>query len=170
MQSDGKDIGWYQIVYNGGTGFVSASFVSDTAPAAKKEEAKDRKSIQFTGNAKTIYDPKGNAITVYEAADHNWYDNTGKTYTATTDYEFTSGDTTYSINKPQINTGITPTGDSCTVYWANGNSTILTPYSDGYYYTSDWVRFIYDGGIYYGFDGSILSESGDAGAEAPSVE
>ena len=35
VTKDGADIGWYQVQYNGATGYVSAGFLSETQPAAK---------------------------------------------------------------------------------------------------------------------------------------
>ena len=167
VQSDGKDIGWYQISHNGNTGYVSASFVSDKAPeAGEKKDSTEKKDVQFTANAKTIYDSKGNAITVYLATDGKWYDKPGTAYVATTDYEFTANGQTFYVNKPQVNNTITPTGDSFEVYWLNGNATRLTPYSDGYWYSSEWVRYSLSDGVYYGADGTQLYTNADGSYRA----
>ena len=37
IQRNGSDLGWYQVSYENGTGYVSASFLSDTAPGAGKD-------------------------------------------------------------------------------------------------------------------------------------
>ena len=47
VTEDGADTGWYQIQYQGRNGFVSSSFLSQTAPAAPKT---DRALIRQTGN------------------------------------------------------------------------------------------------------------------------
>ena len=66
---------------------------------------------------------------------------------------------TFSVNEPQgeaVN-GNTPLGDPFSVYWANSNSTELTLYSDGYYYSSESVRYTDNGdGTYSGADGTVL--------------
>ena len=164
VQRNGQDYGWYQINYEGAAGFVSASFLSEQAPAAKPaEQQKKENGPAFTGQAKTIYKSDGTAVTVYEATDNKWYDNAGKGYYWTTTYEFVSadGNTTYSVNKPvSQNSGIYPTGGAIPVYWGNGNLEYITPYSDGYYYSSSWVRYT-DGNdnAYYGADGTVLQAS-----------
>ena len=171
VQRKDQDYGWYRISYDGGIGYVISTFFSTKAPSGKDSGTDgDIYDIKFTGTAKAIYKSDGSAVTIYETADAEWYDYSGKKYVQTGDYEFQTedGSVTLTANRPVES--IVPEGEPFTVTSLSGTETTLTLYSDGYYYTSDWVRFIYDGGIYYGFDGSILSESGDAGAEAPSVE
>ena len=52
---------------------------------------------------------------------------------------------------------IKPVGDSFTVYDENGNTKTITKYSDGYFYSSDMVRYNSNGeGIYGGEDGTLL--------------
>ena len=162
VQRNGADYGWYQVSYNSGTGYVNASFLSDKAPAASSGSNQSSASgtKQFTGEAKTIYASNGNAVTVYKAADGYWYDGQGKQYSRTTDYEFAASDgTVFSVNKPQAQTSNTPLADGFTAFWQNGNTTHLTPYSDGYYYSSEWIRYTDNGdGTYSGADGSLLYE------------
>ena len=114
----------------------------------------------YTGNEKDIYASDGKVIRVYEAEDGYWYDEDGLAYSSLTDYEFASADGfTFSVNEPQgeaVN-GNTPLGDPFSVYWANSNSTELTLYSDGYYYSSESVRYTDNGdGTYSGADGTVL--------------
>ncbi len=175
VQRNGADLGWFQIAYEGTTGYVSSAFLSESAPAqkttaqnaapaadtnsGKTETEKNNTANTFTGNAKTIYTPDGGAITVYEAKDGNWYDNAGNGYVWTTTYEFVSanGAGTYSVNRPVDTTEAYQVGAPFTVYWGNGNGETLVLYSDGYYYSSGWVRY-YDGGdnSFYGADGTVL--------------
>lgn len=154
VQRNGEDYGWYQVSYNSGTGYVSASFLTDKAP----ETTSSSDTKQFTGEAKTIYEIDGHAVTVYKTADGYWYDGEGHRYSRTTDYEFTADNgAVLSVNKPQANNGNTPLADGFTAFWQNGNATHLTPYSDGYYYSSDWVRYWDNGdGSYSGADGTTL--------------
>lgn len=157
IQRNGADYGWYQIAYNSGSGYVSAQFLSAEAPAAKEQASET--SLQFTGNAKTLYEIDGHAVTVYEATDGFWYDAAGMKYTRTTEYEFIAANGAgLSVNKPVTGGEIIAVADAVEVYWLNGNATLLTPYSDGYYYTEDWVRYSAseDGMSYVGADGSIL--------------
>ena len=153
---NGQDFGWYQIEYGKGVGYVSSSFISETAPAA----APEKPAVNYTGTAKTIYDQNGNAVTIYEATDGYWYDNAGNQYNWITEYEFSnSNGNTYSVNQPvnSQESGLVPTGEPFTVYWLNGNTTTLTPYSDGSYYSESWVQYWYNGnGTYSGADGSTL--------------
>ncbi len=147
-----QDYGWYQIEHKGITGYVLSNFFTPTAPVNAADD-----SIKLTGDAKTIYTNDGTAVTIYKSSDGEWYNN-GVKYVQTDDYKFQTenGDVTFSANRP-VNS-IVPEGNPFTVYDLNGNSNTLTVYSDGYYYTPDWVRYIYDGSIYYGFDGSVLYE------------
>ena len=158
VQKNGKDYGWYQVSFEGKNGYVSAEFLSSTAPAGAPAST----GLTFTGNAKTIYDSNGNAITVYEASDNDWYASNGKGYSWISDYEFAEkgSGTIYTTNKPQNGSGSQPSGAPFTVYWENGNAETLTPYSDGYYYSSGWVRY-WDNGdnTYHGSDGTVLLAS-----------
>ena len=155
---NGQDLGWYQIEINGGTGFASAAFLTETAPAQTQETAKNT----FTGVAKTIYDAAGNAITVYESADGYWYDGAGNQYSWVTTYEFAhiGGSEMYSVNKPVSyeETGIYPIGGAITAYWLNGAPITLAMFSDGNYYSTDtWVQYWDNGnGTYSGSDGSTI--------------
>ena len=153
VQKNGKDYGWYQVSYNGVTGYISGAFLTDKAPASGSST-----NIVFTGVAKTIYYGTGEAVTVYQATDGSWYDNTGKAYTQTSDYEFTAKDgNVLTIYKPQASSNNYAIGSPFTVYWANGNAETLTLYSDGYYYSSGWVRY-WDNGdnTFSGMDGTTL--------------
>ena len=177
VQRGGKDFGWFRIDYNGASGYVNSAFLTSTKPAEKSSSGTDttKKSttgVIFTGSAKTVYDTSGNAITIYEATDNNWYDNSGRQYFWVSEYEFNRADgTTFSVNKPVSGTdsGIYATGNTITVYWMNGNGTTLSEYSDGSWYSPDWVKYWYtDGGTYAGSDGSVLYV--DEPQLTPSVE
>lgn len=154
VMRNGAEYGWYQVAYEGGTGYVSANFLSDTAPAEKKED-----TPESTGSVKTIYAEDGTPITVYQATDGYWYDKSGNAYNWVDDYTFSrvNGDGVFTLNRPVNSSEIYPDGDPFTVYWGNGNGETLTLYSDGYYYSSSWVRYS-DGGdnAFYGADGTVL--------------
>ncbi len=164
VQRNGADYGWYQVSYGSGTGYISSSFLSTTAPAVPEKSADEKKSdsgstATFTGKAKTIYSSDGVAVSIYESTDGFWYDTAGAQYVWITTYEFTATATSkkYTVNQPQNSSSIVPTGDAFTVFWRNGNATQLTPYSDGYYYSSDWVRYYAaPDATYVGADGTTL--------------
>lgn len=172
VQKGGADYGWYQISYGSATAYVSASFLKagkqeteakvTPTPAPTQTptpaESGNNATRRYTGNAKTIYDEEGMGFTVYEANDGYWYDGSGFKYNWVTDYYFTSENGgQFTINRPQTLSDQRPTGNSFTVYWTNGNTTSLQPYADGYYYSSEWVRYSTSGdGVYYGNDGTVL--------------
>ncbi|GEM_PF-2188806 len=172
VQKGGTDTGWYQIAYDSGSGYVSAKFLSDKQPSAPvKNSSGSSASLSFTGEAKTLYEIDGHAVTVYKASDGYWYDTDGMKYTQTSDYDFEAANgAPLTTNKPQVNNGNSATGSAFTVYWENGNTTSLTPYSDGYYYSSDWIRYSANGdGTYTGSDGTRLYDSDPWNADAGSV-
>ena len=156
---NGAEIGWYQISYNGGTGYVSSAYLSDSAPAVK-EDKKTAQGISFTGTATTIYAMTGTALTIYKATDGNWYDATGAKYTWLTDSKLTNdgGDSFATYNPTGSGMGsIAPVGSAIMAYWTNGNGEYLTPYSDGSYYSSNGVKYWpTGGGAYAGDDGTTL--------------
>lgn len=154
VQKDGADLGWYQVSYESKTGFISASFLTDKAPSTDASQS----GGQFTGEARTIYEIDGAAVTVYKKTDGQWVDSQGNTYTQITDYEFQSANgVVLTTNKPQAYSGNEPLSSGFTAFWANGNATTLTPYSDGYYYSSEWVRYTDNqNGSYSGADGTVL--------------
>ena len=164
VQRNGADIGWYQVAYESGNGYVSTGFLSDTPPAKTEnktsETEKNASSGSFTGNAKTIYASDGTAITVYESKDGNWYDGIGNKYIWTTTYEFVNADGSkqYFVNKPaDTSSDVYAVGSPFTVYWGNGNGETLTLYSDGYYYSSGWVRYSEGSeNNFIGADGTVL--------------
>ena len=162
IQRNGADFGWYQVNYNGGTGYVSSVYLSDTAPAAKTTDTADTKKpassgLTFTGVATTVYSLSGTAITIYQASDGNWYDSNGTKFTWVDSDKLSNegGDsfTTYNTTSTSGNYAV----GSVTVYWANGNAETLTQYSDGNYYTSYGVKYIdAGGGALAGDDGTTL--------------
>ena len=154
VQKDGADLGWYQVAYNGASAYISASFLTDKAPASSSQSS----SAQFTGEARTIYEIDGAAVTVYKRTDGQWVDSQGGVYTQITDYEFSGANgAVLTTNKPQAYSGNEPLSSGFTAYWPNSNATTLTPYSDGYYYSSEWVRYTDNqDGSYSGADGSTL--------------
>ncbi len=162
VQKGGADLGWYQISYNSGTGYVAAQFLASAQPAAvtptPAPTATPSAERKYTGVTKTIYDSDGDAVTVSEATDGNWYDANGKLYYWVTDYQFTSSDgSQYSTNKPQTGSANEPLGGEIYVFWGNSNQESLTLYSDGYYYSSSGVRYSSNGdGTYSGADGTTL--------------
>lgn len=159
VQRDGADIGWYQISYNSGQGYVSAEFLSDTMPSGSEAATSQaNNSVIFTGEARTLYEIDGHAVTVYKAADGNWYDGEGHMYTQTTDYDYVADNgAPLTVNPPQTSETNVPLADGFTAFYQNGNATHLIPYSDGYYYSSEWIRYSDNGdGSYYGADGTIL--------------
>ena len=156
VMRNGADYGWYQVSYEGGNGYVSASFLSDTAPEQKQENGG---SSDATGSVKTIYGEDGSSVTVYQATDGYWYDKPGNAYSWIDDYTFVrvNGNGVYTVNRPVSSEDTYAVGEPFTVWWGNGNAETLTLYSDGYYYSSDWVRYT-DGGdnAFYGADGTVL--------------
>ena len=94
----------------------------------------------------------------HKSTDGYWYDKAGTQYNQITDYEFVaSNGASLSLYKPQVQNNNVPDGDPFTVYWENGNTTTLTHYTDGYFYSSDWVRYTLSGsGTYSGADGTVL--------------
>lgn len=154
VQKDGADLGWYQVAYNGASAYISASFLTDKAPASSSQSS----SAQFTGEARTIYEIDGAAVTVYKRTDGQWVDSQGGVYTQITDYEFSGANgAVLTTNRPQAYSGNEPLSSGFTAYWPNSNATTLTPYSDGYYYSSEWVRYTDNqDGSYSGADGSTL--------------
>ena len=174
VQRNGQDLGWYQISFGSGTGYVSASFLKEDASSATNATATPTPTPaptqggrQYTGSVRTIYDSDGEAVTVYQATDGNWYDTFGVRYTDLDGYTFSSEDGfKYTTNRPQTSSSANqPTGSAITVYWGNSNTTTLTPYSDGYYYSAEWVRYSNNGdGTYTGADGTTLYSYDPIGA------
>jgi len=162
IQKNGADFGWYQVDYNGGTGYVSSSYLSDTAPAPKKETEKSSSGLTFTGVATTVYAMDGTAVSIYKATDGNWYSTSGVRFTWLDGNRLTNeGGDSFTTNQPasSASSGISPVG-SITVYWLNGNAETLTKYSDGNYYSSGWVMYTdAGGGAYAGADGTTLYAS-----------
>ena len=154
VQKDGADLGCYQVAYNGASAYISTSFLTDKAPASSSQSS----SAQFTGESRTIYEIDGAAVTVYKRTDGQWVDSQGGVYTQITDYEFSGANgAVLTTNKPQAYSGNEPLSSGFTAYWPNSNATTLTPYSDGYYYSSEWVRYTDNqDGSYSGVDGSTL--------------
>ena len=137
VQKNGEDYGWYQVSYEGNTGYVSAGFLSDNAPEQKGDSYPDT----YTGNAKTVYEEDGSAFTLYEATDGYWYDKNGTRYVRQSDSEFQvyEGTKRVSVYPPssEPSTGYDYTGANETVYDESGSTYTLYECTDGLWRTID---------------------------------
>ena len=87
VQRNGADLGWYQVNYEGGTGYVSGEFLSDTAPAATDTNSGSDSTV-YTGNVITVYDENGTAYTLSQTKDGFWHDSNGTAYSRLSDTDF----------------------------------------------------------------------------------
>ena len=158
VQKNGKDYGWYQVSYGGGTGYVSANFLSDSAPGNKqgKDSTSDKASSDaaYTGNVKTVYDEFGASYALYEGMDGLWYDKDGTAYTRLTDDEFQvyEGNKhvfTYDITQitndyvpgDEDTSGVGADSQSVTAYDENGEAVTLYSARDGLWYDEDGTAY-----------------------------
>jgi len=111
VQHNGADYGWYQIAYNNGSGFVSADYLSSTAPAANTANTQTTtpapaaqteapaavpdtpnetylvysqgsgRPVNITGSNGTFYDGSGNVY--YAIGGGNFQDSMGAYYSTT---------------------------------------------------------------------------------------
>ena len=91
VQRNGEDLGWYQIAYENGTGYVSSGFLSDTAPSPKEDSGSGSTASSdtaYSGSVKTVYNEYGEAYTLYESTDGYWHDRSGTAYAWRSDTEF----------------------------------------------------------------------------------
>ena len=153
VTKNGEDFGWCQILSNGGTGYVAASFLSKTKPSAQTEKQNE------TGETFTVYDSKGgNQGSLTKKSDGFWYSNDGQAYKSNGDgsfYGVNTGDTLYNYNPTSQNTALDPADrpGAFMVWDRNGNyQGYLAPRTDGDYYVSnDNQPYVYNGdGSYYG--------------------
>ena len=159
VQRNGQNLGWYQIAYGAGTGYISANFVSEKAPAApEKKDSESDESKKATG-VMTIYSPEGNEVTVYESTDGGWYDKPGNRYIRLDDYTFNceTENRIYTTGKPVQESDITKTGEPFNAFFVNGNAITLTLYSDGIYYSDEWIMYFNnENGTFSGEDGTTV--------------
>ena len=151
VQKDGKDFGWVQIDFNGGSGYVSSVYLTDTAPA-KNEKKNTPENLSFTGTAATVYAMTGTALSIYKATDGNWYDKNGIKFTWLTDTKLTNDDgdsftTSLTFGSTYF------TGNSTTVYSLSGTPVTIRENTDGYWYTDSGVKMTW-------LDGSRLESDG----------
>ncbi len=148
IQRNGKDLNWYQVAYEGGTGYVSGSFLTDTAPESKEEKTTD---VTYTGSVKTAYDENGDVYTLYECTDGYWRDMSGTLYDRLSDTDFQVHEGTkrlttynpYDEEEPEVNVEGDPYDrPSLIVYDEDGNSFRIYEGSDGYWHEDDGTAYI----------------------------
>ena len=90
VQRNGADLGWYQVKYEGATGYVSAEFLSDTAPASTGSNSGSDSSSDsvYTGNVVSVFDENGTSYTLYQGTDGLWRDKSGTAYSRLSDTDF----------------------------------------------------------------------------------
>ena len=159
-------------------GFLSADKPSETASSGSSQSSSDQKKINETtssGNAKiagasfTVTDNKGYTVaTLTPYTDGYYYSGNGTAYVSHGNGAYSpvgdndvmsivyDGSYLDRLNEEDYFTGPDagdyPAGDGVPVWNANGNyQGVLTPYSDGYYYSADGARYSNSGfGSYYG--------------------
>ena len=62
VTKDGADYGWYQIQFNGAPAYVSASFLSETAPAAQSSSAAQSSEKKIIGDGFDVYREDGTYV------------------------------------------------------------------------------------------------------------
>ncbi len=164
---NGQDYGWYQINYNGTSGYVSAGFLSPNPPAAgNTTETKKSDNTPYQLNTGfTCYDRNGNVQGLLRPySDGKYYSNDMVAYVDNGDgsyYSSAVGETLYDYNpvsgspddayESDANAGPYQLNTGFTCYDAYGNvQGLLRPYSDGLYYSNDMVAYADNGdGSYY---------------------
>ena len=178
-EKNGEDPGWFRIIRNDKEGYVTAEFLTDAtsaaapagnaggavqtaaAPAAAAPAAVAPASTapaaagQNIIKSSYVYAKDGSLVAIYKKADGSWFDNNGTKVTWVTDNQATTagGQALTSFN-PTTGpaTGSYPVSEGVYVNDASGNSQgMMTPYSDGNYYSNDMQRYEDNGdGTFYG--------------------
>ena len=123
VKENGAYTGWYQISYQGKTGYVSSEYLSDTKPSGQ--------GTTTVGNTKELYYANGNTVIITRYSDGSWKDDGGLVYTTTSEdgsvwtnsegSRLTTYDPWEAGELPQANEGVrylinTETGQTVTIY------------------------------------------------------
>lgn len=163
---NGEDYGWYQISFNGSTGFVSSGFLSADQPAAQEPAQKKSDSEPYQlADGFTCYDSRGNVQGLLRPySDGLYYSNDMVAYADNGDgsyYSYSVGEYLYDYNPVSGSPDDAYAADKneapyqlaggFTCYDSRGNvQGLLRPYSDGLYYSNDMVAYSDNGdGSYY---------------------
>ena len=154
VTKNNEDFGWYQIQYKGGTGYVSASFLSDTKPEAKTASTEKTAAPEVSF---TVYDVRGSEQgKLTKKDDGYYYSNDGQPYKDNGDgsyYGVNTGDTLYNYVLSDYDTATADRARSFMVWDGNGNAQgYLAPSTRGdFYLSNDGQPYVYNGeGSYYG--------------------
>ena len=89
VTQEGKEIGWYQVRYNGTNCYVSSEYLTKTKPgngtdASKTPEQKSEQKSEQTGeadNSTTVYAEDGSKVILYPAGGYNMFEDAkGRSY------------------------------------------------------------------------------------------
>jgi len=148
VQRNGKDLGWYQVTYESGTGYVSASFLTDKAPSDQTDNGSAAPSdTTYSGAVKTVYDENGDSYTLYEGTDGYWRDKSGSLYLRLSESVFQVNEGTKRLFTYDPSQEVNVEGDpydnpSLIVYDENGDSVRIYEGSDGYWHEDDGTAYI----------------------------
>ncbi len=78
--AEGKEIGWYRILFNDSTAFASASYLTRTKPETPSREAVESARKETEEEPFTVYDRNWNAVRIYRVGDFTFRDFYGNTY------------------------------------------------------------------------------------------
>ena len=167
VTKNGADYGWYQIQYNGGVAYVSAGFLSAAAPTGNNASSNTSSTDKYpVADGFPAYDANGKLqgnLVLY--SDGYYYSNDMMRYTDNGDGSYSgAGEVLYAYFRIENGTAGTAGGSSQNgsdkyplasgfpIYDINANRQgNMVPYSDGYYYSNDMVRYTDNG------DGSYTS-------------
>ena len=82
---DGLELGWYQVGFDGQTGYVSSAYVGVTQPDNVSQTVADSSNDYLTGEVVYIYNEDGSTTVIKQYKDGVWRDRMGYTYESTAD-------------------------------------------------------------------------------------
>lgn len=85
VKVDGVDTGWYQVGYEGMTGYVLSQYLNPIQPSDAPQEVYDSSEQYLTGEVVYIYNEDGSTTVIKEYTDGTWRDRMGYTYESTAD-------------------------------------------------------------------------------------
>ena len=170
---NGADYGWYQISYGGGTGYVSAAFLSEGKGGSAKDNKNDSKAptaVEFD-----VWDANGKPQGKLREKDGYYYSNDGfkYEYIGFGSFRGEAGDLLFNYKPEQGSTNPIDRAGAFTVWDGSGRiQGSLAPDPDSAYYESnDGQLYRSNGnGSYYGIDTGDTLYDYDPTAGAGEVE
>jgi uncharacterized protein YgiM (DUF1202 family) len=165
VTKDGKEIGWYQILFNDTTAYVSSEYLTKTKPETSNDEKVAKESEAAASEPFTVYDRNWNPVQIYRVDTFKYKDKYGNDYSQVRGTMYCREDigVLYSVDPnywTEEEYEAAAAAEAFTVYAEDGRTAHIYLTGDGMYEDSNGRKYSNTrGDLYYCIDTDVTYSS-----------